>query len=69
MNAIQMSRIGLSTAALLGIAILSGCATQQSLNPKISAVEQNIGIARDKASLVAVAVRPFSMSSRKRVVD
>lgn len=50
MNATQMSRIGLSTAALLGIAILSGCATQQSLNPKISAVEQNIGIARDKGA-------------------
>lgn len=50
MKVIHMSRIGVSTAVLLGIGILSGCATHQTLNPKIMAVEHNIGLAREKGA-------------------
>ena len=50
MQALRMLRIGTSAAALLGVGILSGCAAQETLSPKIAAVEQNIGTAREKGA-------------------
>jgi len=52
MRVIQMSRIGVSAVALLGIGILSGCATRDTLSPRIMAVEQNIGMAKEKGAEV-----------------
>lgn len=48
----HISRMGVSAVALLGIGILSGCAGKDTLSPRITAVEQHIGLAKEQGAEV-----------------